>query len=294
MKTSKLTNRILAVIVAIMLCAISVSAQSVKKHIVQRGETLSTIAGKYGVSQEELSKLNPDAAQFVYVGMELTIPQKTEVVPAATEPLTTESDQATINEKAYSSAPQISTSTEKAETSEYEMHKLGDIEITGESAITYQDFNGDGGKGFSGGFGLEFALGAKAWLSETTYLKGLLGYKGRFLWYKSSTARAIIGKEHASGTFESHSIYVPLYIGAKINNIFIEAGPYFDYIVYGKSEISSGTDKIKGKVKDGKFSTGLSVKAGYKDFGVSFGLGLTDFADAKKCKDFFIGIVWSY
>lgn len=50
------------------------SSGSYITHYVDRGETLSFIAKKYGVSEEDIIKLNPDAAQFVYAGMELVIP----------------------------------------------------------------------------------------------------------------------------------------------------------------------------------------------------------------------------
>lgn len=251
------------------------------EYKIQRGESIESIAKDHGVTVDDIIKANPNVDGTFYAGMKIIIPARRNEVKEEVH-----NNQVVDNGVSAMNAPEV------AKTDE--MHKLGDIEFAAENAITYQDFNGDGGKGFSGGYGLEFAFGAKAWLSETVYLEGLLGYKGRFLWYKSSTARAMTGDEHASGTYDSHSIYLPLYIGAKINNIFIEAGPYFDYIVYGESEIGSGKNKMKGKVKDGKFSTGLSIKAGYNSFGVSFGLGLTDFADAKKCKEFFIGIVWSY
>lgn len=87
MKTFKITKRLMA-IVAIILVGISALAQNVRKHIVDRGETLASIAEKYAVSTEEIVKLNPDAAQFVYVGMELTIPKvekKVEIVEETTE-----------------------------------------------------------------------------------------------------------------------------------------------------------------------------------------------------------------
>lgn len=53
-------------------------------HIVDRGETLASIAKLYGVTNGKLIELNPDASDFVYVGMELTVPCKeTEVVATA-------------------------------------------------------------------------------------------------------------------------------------------------------------------------------------------------------------------
>lgn len=43
-------------------------------HVVNRGETLQSIAQKYGVTTEQIIQANPQAAQFIYVGMELNIP----------------------------------------------------------------------------------------------------------------------------------------------------------------------------------------------------------------------------
>lgn len=44
------------------------------KHTVDRGETLQSIAKRYATTEAKIIELNPDAAQFVYVGMELVIP----------------------------------------------------------------------------------------------------------------------------------------------------------------------------------------------------------------------------
>lgn len=57
---------------AVSLCSI---AQN-QSHVIQRGETIESIARSYGVSTEELLRFNPDAKSFVYVGMKLVIPQK--------------------------------------------------------------------------------------------------------------------------------------------------------------------------------------------------------------------------
>ena len=80
--------RLIVLFTVILLSATSVWAQDVKTHTVERGETLSSIATKYGVSQEEIVKLNPEAAQFLYVGMELKIPGKKVTAPT-TAPLDT-------------------------------------------------------------------------------------------------------------------------------------------------------------------------------------------------------------
>lgn len=75
MRQIKIGCRTIA-IMAFMLIGIATSfAQTTTKHIVERGETLEMIAEKYGVTKDEIVKLNPDAAQFVYVGMELVVPK---------------------------------------------------------------------------------------------------------------------------------------------------------------------------------------------------------------------------
>lgn len=75
MKTFKITKRFMAVVAIVFVSTVSAMAQTVRKHVVERGETLASIAAKYAVSKEDIVKLNPDAAQFVYVGMELQIPE---------------------------------------------------------------------------------------------------------------------------------------------------------------------------------------------------------------------------
>lgn len=77
---NRIKCKVVTLFAIILLNIASAWAQDVKTHTVERGETLSSIATKYGVSQEEIIKLNPDAKQFIYVGMELVIP----VTPAET------------------------------------------------------------------------------------------------------------------------------------------------------------------------------------------------------------------
>ena len=70
------TFKIMALLTTMLLYATMAFAQTVQKHTVKRGETLTSIAKQYGISKDEIVRLNPDAAQFVYVGMELNIPIK--------------------------------------------------------------------------------------------------------------------------------------------------------------------------------------------------------------------------
>lgn len=80
MATHFFLRRSATLALAIAMSVISLSAQtSTVTHVIDRGETIETIAEKYGVTPQSIIDLNPAAAQFVYVGMELTIPTATEV-----------------------------------------------------------------------------------------------------------------------------------------------------------------------------------------------------------------------
>lgn len=68
---------------AIVGFAVSI-AQTIVNHTVDRGETLESIAQKYGTTKAKLIELNPDAAQMIYVGMVLKVPSQGGVVSGTT------------------------------------------------------------------------------------------------------------------------------------------------------------------------------------------------------------------
>lgn len=74
MKTLK--KRVLSIIcmIAFGIC-LSFGQTSTIKHVVDRGETLASIAKRYSTTESQIIQLNPNARQFIYVGMELVIPQ---------------------------------------------------------------------------------------------------------------------------------------------------------------------------------------------------------------------------
>lgn len=82
-------------------------------HTVRRGETLSTIAGKYGVSMSELQSTNRIAnANKIYPGMNLVIPSKGGSLPQALTSTTTTATSAST--KTSSPRPEAATSTRTA------------------------------------------------------------------------------------------------------------------------------------------------------------------------------------
>ena len=66
-------------VLLLLLFSIGIYAQSAITHTVQRGETLQSVAEKYGISVSALQQSNPDTKEYFYVGMKLIIPKKTTV-----------------------------------------------------------------------------------------------------------------------------------------------------------------------------------------------------------------------
>lgn len=59
------------------VCMLSMAQSQTVTHVVQRGETLESIAEYYKVSVADINKANPNADGIVYVGMKLVVPVAT-------------------------------------------------------------------------------------------------------------------------------------------------------------------------------------------------------------------------
>ena len=65
------------IILSVLLCTVcmfTMAQSQTVTHVVQRGETIESIAQYYNVSVEDINKANPNADGVVYVGMKLNIP----------------------------------------------------------------------------------------------------------------------------------------------------------------------------------------------------------------------------
>lgn len=128
-------KRLLLIVLATasVLCSM---AQS-RKHIVARGETMGSIARMYDTSVKEIINLNPSAAEFIYVGMELAIPDRKTARPTTTpasepavqalsepsqsKPTTTDDSEKTpFNPPTYTPAPRTDTYTAPEHTTQAE------------------------------------------------------------------------------------------------------------------------------------------------------------------------------
>lgn len=76
------------IILSVLLCTacmLSMAQNQTITHVVQRGETLESIAEYYKVSVEDINKANPNADGMVYVGMKLNIPTNSTIQNSVTK-----------------------------------------------------------------------------------------------------------------------------------------------------------------------------------------------------------------
>lgn len=71
----KLNRKTILAFVIAILTPFMIMAQNTITHSVGRGETIASIAKKYNVPEGDILKLNPEAKEFIYVGLKLQIPQ---------------------------------------------------------------------------------------------------------------------------------------------------------------------------------------------------------------------------
>lgn len=84
-------------------------------HVVQRGETLESIAEYYNVSVEDIDKANPNMDGVVYVGLKLNLPIKT---TQTSTPTIVQQD----NKNKAATTPPVALHSQKPANSHYTIH----------------------------------------------------------------------------------------------------------------------------------------------------------------------------
>lgn len=168
----------------LMTAALGATAQNTT-HVMQKGETVESIARKYGISTDELLRLNPDAKTFVYVGMKFAIPSKqatttTPDAPAATvETPSTAPTQYTA--PAQYTASDYSAPSDNSSSLRDKLISFGsDYEnLKGTGCITMElAFNHVRAKIIEdANFGFQFGWGYRYYVHDNIFAEMLFGYK---------------------------------------------------------------------------------------------------------------------
>ena len=174
-------------ILSVLLCAVCVVTMAQSQtvtHVVQRGETIESIAKYYNVSVEDINKANPNADGIVYVGMKLNIPVNSNT-PIKKDIDVSKDCQRTI-ETPTTNKSEV-TITSRSAKNNYNVNKttidLNDYSFWGLFyRASFEDagtgFYGLGGTAFSSSvWGVNFYIGADYGLAEKHY-EGVCFYIG--------------------------------------------------------------------------------------------------------------------
>lgn len=277
MKQIKIKSRMIALLAAVLMTSSIAFAQtSTSKHIVERGETLESIAEKYGVSKDDIVKLNPDAGQFVYVGMELVVPEKETEIPKVTVNTSDVNYSKYIEEQNNDTG--IAVNTDKL----IDKLKIGIVVGYSLNNYTGKDIKDTKNKG-----GFHIGIDVRYNIDEMFFVEGLVGiatkgYKKEEFetsgqgWVEDDPNYDVTTKT----TMKTTNIEIPLFIGATYNGFFAKVGPYFSYALDGKKKedvkdiiyedihsSSEGNNTYETKIGDMKdfnrFTIGIGAGIGY-------------------------------
>lgn len=243
-------------LIALML-SVSVFAQAVV-HTVQRGETLESIAQKYGVSTQDLLNANPDAKEYLYTGMKISIP--------AVQKAVANYEEKTVATQTTTSTYTSSTSFSVSDEGFYNMKGKGGF-VMG-SMISWLFPASDQCQKFNLGFAIE--AGYCYFVHKNVYLEGLVGYGLHSYTFKSEYIKGY--GSAGGGHLKWHGINLPLHVGGFLpcsekSALSVYGGPRIQFAVAGEQVTGSGSNEQKVKIGDMK---GFSRVTAYVELGLEF------------------------
>ena len=233
----------LLIVFSLMISSVTYAQQTVK-HVVQKGETIATIAANYGVTAKDIIALNPKAERYVFVGMELQIPQAAaSAASAASAPQTTVTTpaktvpQTTSSTVAATGNTYTSTSANKTyESASYSNQNSTSTPTTVAHATVGYDLSLEEKPENTSAWGVSVLLSVDNYLTDTFYC-GL----GAGLAVGGATTKV----ESYKMTATSYSLMIPLYIGfSPIESLDLDTGPSFNWLVGGGVTQYEGSKKI--------------------------------------------------
>ncbi len=242
------------VIAFVVMFAVSIPtiAQTVVQYTVERGETIASIAKKYETTEAKIIELNPEAAQFIYVGMKLTIPSS----PVA------------INRK-----DSIQTAVSNQQSTLYgysEIYANKDDDLkkwNGAMSISYgflPKVEGTSGTNYA----LAMTVGANYNIDKSLYVGARIGYSSA----NTNISQMIEPGNYFHSEMNSHFIALPIEVGYKLHLIqdkyFLApyAGLDINFAVKCTTKQGTGSNKEEKSVNPNKLGAngriGLRINIG--------------------------------
>ena len=235
------------------VCMFAMAQSQIVTHVVQRGETLESIADYYKVSVDDINKANPNADGMVYVGMKLNIPtssrpQKVSNNDNQGEPTYTQENNIEnhSNDKVFQE--------HKNSTAKNKDEKVGKFEFAGEL-----------GFGFIKGadnFMYEATVGANYRLPYNLYVGARIGYNSAY--YIGLIA---IDGQNINAEQNYHLLEIPIEFGYSLKNESETLG----LIPFVGFNTNIG---LSGKYKQRVLGTGGKEKSQKVNIGGKVGIGV--------------------
>lgn len=239
------------IILSVLLCTVcmfTMAQSQIVTHVVQRGETIESIAQYYNVSVEDINKANPNADGVVYVGMKLNIPTSSDF------------SKTTPKEAPKNMAP-IQKQVTENHTENYVKHN--DTQNNDEKVGKFE-FAGELGFGFIKGadnFMYEATVGANYRLPYNIYVGARIGYNSaNYIGLTKYEGRSIEVEQ------KYHFLEIPLELGYALKNTSETLG-VIPFVGFNTNIGLSGKNKLRtlgtgGKTESQKVKIGGKVGLG--------------------------------
>ncbi|MCF2580126.1 MULTISPECIES: LysM peptidoglycan-binding domain-containing protein [Prevotellaceae] len=194
-------------ILSVLLCTVCVFTMAQSQtvtHVVQRGETIESIAEYYKVSVEDINKANPNADGIVYVGMKLNI-------PTSSKPQIVSNN----DNQGGSTYTQENNIKHHSNNKVYQEHKYKAAKNEDEKVGKFE-FAGELGFGFIKGadnFMYEATVGANYRLPYNLYIGARIGYNSA-----NYTGLIKIEGQNINAKQNYHLLEIPIEFGYSLKN----------------------------------------------------------------------------
>ena len=194
-------------ILSVLLCTVCVFTMAQSQtvtHVVQRGETIESIAEYYKVSVEDINKANPNADGIVYVGMKLNI-------PTSSKPQIVSNN----DNQGGSTYTQENNIKHHSNNKVYQEHKYKAAKNEDEKVGKFE-FAGELGFGFIKGadnFMYEATVGANYRLPYNLYIGARIGYNSA-----NNTGLIKIEGQNINAKQNYHLLEIPIEFGYSLKN----------------------------------------------------------------------------
>lgn len=284
---------------SVLLCTVCMFAMAQSQtvtHVVQRGETIESIAEYYNVSVEDIDKANPNMDGVVYVGLKLNIPTSSVQPKTSTRDVSKETSQTQELTPERSPIRNVSKEDKKYSASS-EDKKYGEFIFAGELGLGFI-------KGPSN-FMYEATVGANYTLPYNLYVGARIGYNSA-----NYNGLINIDRESISAEQNCHFLEIPIEFGYSLKNESESLGliPFVGFNTniglsgkYKQKILGTGGEESSNKLKIGG-KVGLGARVGIRvhlmgfDITGSYQIPLNDKQKGWFGKDAFpeISLAWGF